>query len=84
LLGGYDPRTRSAVNVSGLLTVTDIEADDFGGISVSLSGGYRLVVFPDGSISEDWRLLQFPKGQHLVVAGGVVTESTENKARFVN
>jgi len=76
LLGDYDARTRSSVNASGLLSVAEIEADDLGGMTVSLSGGYRLIVFPSGSTGEDWRLLQFPEGQHLVVAGGTVTESS--------
>ena len=81
LLGNYDPRTQSSVNSSGLLTVAEIEADDLGGMTVVLSGGYRLVVFPAGSTGEDWRLLQFPERQHLVVAGGTVTESSERSIR---
>jgi len=78
LLGGYDPKTRSFVNDTEYLVVEQVEADDFGGAPVSLSGGYRLVIFPSGSAGEDWRLLQpLSKQRHFVVSGGAVKESVD-------
>lgn len=35
------------------LIVTSIAADDYGGATVCLSGGYRLVLFPAGTSGED-------------------------------
>ncbi len=76
LLGGYDAETRSSVNNSDLLVVEGFQTDDYGGVTLFLSGGYRLVIFPAGSQGEDWRL--FPpgtKGNHLVISGGMIEES---------
>jgi hypothetical protein len=76
LLGGYDPETRSFVNNSNLLVVESFHADDYGGVTLFLSGGYRLVIFPAGSQGEDWRL--FPpgtEGNHFVISGGKIEES---------
>jgi hypothetical protein len=73
LLGGYDPNTRSFVSDTEYLVVEKVEADEFGGLNLSLSGGYRLVVFPSGSVGEDWRLLQpHSRQRHFVVSGGAV------------
>lgn len=73
LLKGYDPKTRSFVNETESLIVEAIDADDFGGVAISLSGGYRLVLFPSGSVGEDWRLFQPSSDpKHFVIAGGAV------------
>jgi hypothetical protein len=78
LLGGYDPKTRSFVNDTEHLVVEKVEADDFGGAAISLSGGYRLVIFPSGSAGEDWRLLQpLSEQRHFVVSGGAVDPSAD-------
>jgi hypothetical protein len=75
LLGGYDAKTRSFVNDPECLVVEDVEADDFGGVVISLSGGYRLVIFPAGSTGEDWRLLKpHSEQEHFVVSGGMIEE----------
>ena len=71
LLRGYDETTRSFVNASGQLVVTEAVTDAFGGLDITLSGGYRLQLFPDGSIEEDWRFVEV-QGRHVVVAGGRV------------
>lgn len=71
LLEGYDPQTRSFVNETELLVVEELEADEYGGASLTLSGGYQLALFPDGTRSEDWRLFRpDTDGPHFVVAGG--------------
>ena len=76
LLKGYDPETRSFVNETDYLVVERVEAHDFGRVTISLSGGYRLVIFPSGSAGEDWRLLQpLSEEGHFVVSGGAVQES---------
>ena len=75
VLGGYDPKTRSFVNDTDYLVVEKVDADDFGGATISLSGGYRLVIFPSGSAGEDWRLLQpLSEERHFVVSGGAVND----------
>ncbi|CAG9264017.1 conserved hypothetical protein [Burkholderia diffusa] len=56
------------------INVEAISADDAGGVVVSLSRNYRLVVIPDGiEDDEDWRF--FAPGAempHLVIEGGTV------------
>ena len=54
------------------LVVEQVDADDFGGAVLNLSGGYRIAIFPAGSTSEDWRLFGPPWPRHLVVAGGKI------------
>jgi hypothetical protein len=71
LLQGFDETTRSFVNATGNLFVTEAVTDAFGGLDMALSGGYRLQLFPDGSIEEDWRFVEV-QGRHVVVAGGRV------------
>lgn len=71
LMGGFDSVTKSAINRGDDLVVETIEADDCGGVTIGLSGGYRLVLFPSGTRGEDWRL--FCPGtvdSHFVIAGG--------------
>jgi hypothetical protein len=61
----------SPMNVSNRLIVEAVDADDFGGATIQLSGGYRLVIFPAGTRGEDWRIFR-PKldEPHFVVSGG--------------
>jgi hypothetical protein len=68
-----DPGTRSWINGTNQLLVAAIHCDDFGGVEVELSGGFRLQIFPTGSRAEDWRFFEPGKNQHLVVAAGQVT-----------
>ena len=75
ILGGYDPETRSFVNNGDQLVVEDFHADNYGGVVLFLSGGYRLVIFPAGSQGEDWRLLgPATEGHHFVISGGKIEE----------
>lgn len=70
LLQGVDPVTGSYMNITKFLIVETVDADNFGGATICLSGGYRLVLFPYSSVgSEDWRLLQARKNKkHFVVS----------------
>jgi hypothetical protein len=72
-LGGYDPVTRSPVNRTGHLVVEGLDADDCGGLTVRLSGGYRLVLFPAGTRGEDWRFMgPGDLESHFVISSGRV------------
>jgi hypothetical protein len=76
LLGGYDPATRSFVNQTEHLVVEGVQADNCGGATIQLSGGYRLVLFPAGARGEDWRLFRPGTDEpHFVIAGGRVEET---------
>jgi hypothetical protein len=69
LFGDYDPKT-GHVNTGELLVVERVRASDIGDLDISLSGGYRLVVFPSGSTGEAWRILGPRKDvAHFVVEG---------------
>jgi hypothetical protein len=75
LLGGYDEKTHSVENVTESLVVEDVQTDAYGGAVLKLSGSYRLVLFPAGSRSEDWRIFRPQSdGPHFVVAGGKVED----------
>jgi hypothetical protein len=53
------------------LTVQEVVTDCHGGVTLSLSDGYALVLFPDGSRAEDWRVFIPDSGKHhFVVSGG--------------
>ncbi len=54
----YDTDTKSWVNISDLLVVQRVNSDDYGGLDIHLSGGYRLQSFPSGKSGEAWRLFQ--------------------------
>lgn len=75
LLGGYDPETRSFMNHNDLLVVENFQTDNYGGVTLFLSGGYRLVIFPAGSQGENWRFFRpGTEGNHLVISGGKIEE----------
>lgn len=77
LLRGYDDATRSAVNETEEFVVEAVDADDCGGVVVTMSGGYRLLLFPAGTRGEDWRFFR-PETEedHFVITGGRI-EATE-------
>ena len=66
LLNGVCSATGSSRNETDILVVESVLVDSTGDVRISLSGDYSLVVFPDGSVGEQWRLLPFPKGEHFV------------------
>ena len=71
LFGGYDAKTHSHLNSSEWLVVERVQASDIGDLNVSLSGGYRLVLFPGGSIGEAWRIFEPGRGvPHFVIEDG--------------
>jgi hypothetical protein len=53
--------------------VEAVQADAYGGASITFNDKYRLVIFPAGSRGEDWRLFQ-PEagGEHFVIVGGMI------------
>ena len=67
LLGGYDPITRSHVNLTGKLKVLAVLAERLGGASISLSGGFQLVIWPAGASGEHWRIFRPEARRHFVV-----------------
>ncbi len=71
LLGEYDPQTKSYITNSNKFVVEDVQVDRYGGVSIALSGGYRIAIFPAGSRAEDWRIF-CPESDapHFVVVGG--------------
>ncbi len=73
LFGGYDAKTHSHVNITEWLVVEYVEASGVGDLDISLSGGYRLVVFPGGSTGEAWRIFE-PDNEapHFVVEGNEI------------
>lgn len=71
LFSQYDAGTESYINNSDELVVQQVEADDYGGLKIHLSGGYRVEVFPDGIHGEDWRLFEPGRGaMHFIIEGG--------------
>ncbi len=55
--------------------VQSIDVHRNGSFSIDLSDDYRLVVFPSGSVGEDWRLFRPGSAEekdHLVISGGVI------------
>ena len=70
LLGGIDQETGAIINTTELFLIEEIAADGFGGITVSFTGGYQLVVFPSSSQGSEWRLMPACGGIHFVVEGG--------------
>lgn len=71
LLNGFDEATKSFVNATKQLVVMKANSDIYGGADLLLSGGYRLQIFPDGSLEEDWRFIE-EEGRHFVIEGGHV------------
>ncbi len=57
-LAGYDLKTESSINQTENLIVEKIEADDIGGAIISLSGDFKLVLFPNGTSREHWRFFR--------------------------
>ena len=70
----YDADTKSYINVSDRLVVEQVEADDYGGLNIHLSGNFRLQVFPTGKSGEHWRLSQSRNNSsHFIMQDGKLT-----------
>jgi hypothetical protein len=76
-LQAYDPQTRSFVNETDRLVVETVQGDAYGGATIALSGGFRLILFPAGTEGEDWRVFH-PKSDepHFVITGGRIETGT--------
>ncbi len=73
LLQGLDPITGSYINATKSLVVEKVDADNFGGATIYLSGGYRLSIFPYSTQGEHWRLIRCEADvPHFVVSGSQV------------
>jgi hypothetical protein len=73
LLGGVDPETQVLLNTTDHLVVEGIAPDPFGGVTLSLSDQYRLVVFPSSTQDIDWILHAPSDRAGLMVTGGDFT-----------
>ena len=56
---------------AGSLVVSGVDADDFGGASISFGDRFVLRIFPSGGCGEDWRLFRPMSGEpHFVISEG--------------
>jgi hypothetical protein len=77
----YDEATKSWINISDQLVVQQVESDDYGGLNIHLSGGYRLQAFPDGASGEHWRLFEpSTEAPHLVMCDGRLTNGAPDQS----
>jgi hypothetical protein len=77
LLEARDSEGKSYVNRRDDLIVENVQADTVGGATIVLTGGYKIVLFPDGSREEDWRFFRPNVDEpHFVICGGEI-EDTE-------
>ena len=70
---GYDSAGVAVID-NGQIEVLKIDSDELGGFNVTLSGGYKLEVFPDSSEddeqSEHWRFFNRKENNpHFIVTG---------------
>lgn len=78
LLGKLDHNSKFGLSHDEPLVVDDVDCDKLGGITISLSGGYVIRVFPCGTRSEDWRIFQpATDNPHFVIAGGAIEPEDE-------
>ena len=64
LLHGSDSTLISNDNTIGELMVTEATVLPLFGLQIDLTPCYRLIIFPDGSVGEQWRLLvQYPTAE---------------------
>ncbi len=75
---GYDPQTGSFADDMDMLVVEAVLGDACGGAVLTLSGGLRLTIFPDGTRGEDWRIFRPGTDErHFIVAGGKIETEEE-------
>jgi hypothetical protein len=70
----FDERIKTFTKDNGQIEVLQIDSDEVGGLKVTLSGGYKLEVFPDSSEddeqSEHWRFFNRKENNpHFIVTG---------------
>ena len=70
----FDERIKHFTNDNRQIEVLQIDSDEVGGFYVTLSGGYKLEVFPDSSEedeqSEHWRLFNRKENNHHFIVTG--------------
>jgi hypothetical protein len=66
LLGPREEATHSWVNEADRLVVTAAQHTNRGDVRIELTGGYVILLFPDGSRREAWRLFAPGSSSHLV------------------
>jgi hypothetical protein len=69
LLGPREQVTLSWVNEADRLIVTAAQQTSRGDVRLDLAGGYAILLFPDGSRREAWRLFAPGASCHLVFPG---------------
>jgi hypothetical protein len=69
LLKGYDADTNSFINTTGNLVVTSVKANRSRDAIIELSGGYKIILFPQSTRGEAWRIFRAgdPDYPHFVV-----------------
>lgn len=74
----FDERINAFIKDNERLMVQKIESDEFGGLKIYLSDGYKLEVFPDSSEddeqSEHWRFFKRKDNSPHFVSTGMGTE----------
>ena len=65
-VGAYDRATRSWLNLADRLVVTAARQTHLGDVTIELSGGHSLLVFPSASKGEEWRFFAPGADRHLV------------------
>ena len=75
-LGHHEERMGSRPPQGNRPVVVAARATRFGGAEIDFSDGYRLALFPDGSVGEFWRLFRPAEktDPHFVVAAGRVED----------
>ena len=71
LLSRTDQSIEGRLHPTTDMVVEAVQADAFGGATITLSGGFRFVLFPAGSVGEEWRIFRTgPSSSHFVVRSG--------------
>jgi hypothetical protein len=71
LFGAVDGETGVIINSDPeFMLVEAFDVDDFGSVTLKLSGGHTLKIFTCSSRGEEWRLLPPADSPHFVVEGG--------------
>lgn len=77
-LQGCDPQTGLFSDETDKLVVEAVSGDAYGGATLTFFGGCRLVIFPAGTRSEDWRIFRPGIDEpHFVITGGRVETGEE-------
>jgi len=70
MLGSDDRDQATIFSSRSDLVVESVAADAVGGCTIKLSGGFHLLLFPDSSEGEAWRLISREPRSHFVMEAG--------------